>query len=460
MTGYFTRERFGRPQFLAGMLLVCFLAQAVWLVRTELYARGEPDGLEAVRIREGWKQWTGHGVAGDPFLDVAASDAAGAKDTTAGDPSRNSVTRDSVSHDSATHDFLAHDSLTHDFLTHGGTDFDPADRSIRGSKRFDSEHSPLPYLTTAAPLLVWPERWGESLVYWRWLPRLPFLACGMLLGASLWYVARRLCGNAGGFVALTLYCFSPAMIQASAVWHTEPEIGAAWGAFGAVFTAIAVAHTLYAPREVVLWNWRRIMLLGTSLAIAVGSQFSMIVVVPVALGFLLYVAPVRRRAAAVIWVAACVAGLTLLFAAYFFHAHAFAEGMRAADFWGATWRAFVLPGVYRQVAAEIGRGSPALTLALPVALVCYFVWKRTRYFGNTAPLLTAVLFVALGMAHPHSGGAGFLLAAVPFLLIFVSGVLADLMETRYRLLVTACVLGMLAAYAMWSLVNLARVPVG
>src|SRR4029077_416289 len=154
------------------MLLVCFLAQAVWLVRTELYARGEPDGLGAVRIREGGEQGTGHGGAGDPFLDVAASEPAGAKDTTAGDPSRNSVTRDSVSHDSATHDFLAHDSLTHDLLTHGGTDFDPADRSMRGSKRFDSEHSPLPYLTTAAPLLVWPERWGESLVYWRWLPRL------------------------------------------------------------------------------------------------------------------------------------------------------------------------------------------------------------------------------------------------------------------------------------------------
>ena len=131
-----------------------------------------------------------------------------------------------------------------------------------------------------------------------------FLLCGMFLGASLWYVARRLCGNTGGFVALTFYCFSPAMIQACAVWHTEPEIVAAWGAFGTVFTAIAVAHTLYAPREVVLWNWRRIVLLGISLGIAVGSQFSMIVLIPVALGFLLYVAPVRRAAGIVIWTAA------------------------------------------------------------------------------------------------------------------------------------------------------------
>ena len=99
------------------------------------------------------------------------------------------------------------------------------------------------------------------------------------------------------------------MIQASAVWHTEPEILAAWGSFGAIFTAIAVAHTLYAPREVVLWNWRRIVLLGVSLAIAVGSQFSMIVVVPLALAFLLYLAPIRRGAALTIWTAACLVAL-------------------------------------------------------------------------------------------------------------------------------------------------------
>jgi putative effector of murein hydrolase LrgA (UPF0299 family) len=92
--------------------------------------------------------------------------------------------------------------------------------------------------------------------------------------------------------------------------------------------------------------------------------------------------------------------------------------------------------------------------------VTYVAWRRSRYFGNTAPLLVAVLFFALGMAHPHSAGAGFLLAAIPFLFIFVSGVMADLMETRYRPLVTACVFGMLAAYALWSVVQIALVPRG
>jgi hypothetical protein len=423
MSTYFTRQRFGRPQFLAGLLLSMFLAQTIWLVRVELRASKEPDGLEATRIREGWKQWHGHGIAGAPLADAVDSRVNG-EAPNGGDPHA-SPSRD-ISQDNA---------------------------------GFDGEHSPLLYLVSAAPLLAWPEHLlnVDSASYWRWLPRLPFLACGVFLGASLWYVARRLCGNNGGFVALTLYCFSPAMIQASATWHTEPEIVAAWGAFGTIFTAIAVAHTLYAPREVVLWNWRRIVLLGISLAITVGSQFSMIVVVPMALAFLLYVAPVRRRAALVIWAAGCIVGLLFLFATYFCLPRAFVESMHHAIFWGATWRGFAVPAVYKQVALQIGRACPALALALPAVIVTYAVWPRTRYFGNTAPLLVAVLFLGLGMAYPHVAGTGFLLGAIPFVFLFVSGVLADLMETRYRLLVTACIFGMLAAYALWSLLALARV---
>jgi hypothetical protein len=179
-----------------------------------------------------------------------------------------------------------------------------------------------------------------------------------------------------------------------------------------------------------------------------------------ALGFLLYVAPVRRQAGLVIWMAACVVGFVFLFAVYFFHPHVFAESMRRAAFWGATWRGFTVLGVYKQVAVQIGRACPALVLGLPVAVVTYAAWPRTRYFGTTAPLLVAVLFVLLGIAHPHVAGAGFLLASIPFLFIFVSGVLADLLETRYRPLVMACIVGMMAAYVVWSVVNLAQVPQG
>jgi hypothetical protein len=411
MRPYFTRDRFGRSQFLAGLLLLAFFGQAAWLVRAELRGSNELDGPEAIRIREGWKQWHGRGIAAAPFIETPES--------------------------------LAGDTLRTD---------------VSG---FDKEHSPLLYLVSAAPLMAWPRHIdADSAGYWRWLPRLPFLACGVFLGASLWYVARRLCGNVGGFVALTFYCFSPTMIQASAVWHTEPEIVAAWGAFGTIFTAIAVAHTLYAPREVVLWNWRRIVLLGVSLAIAVGSQFSLVIVVPSALAFLLYVAPVRRGAGLVIWVAACFVGGILLFAAYFFHAGAFAGAIRHADFFAANWRGFTVLGVYREIARQIGRSCPALAFVLPVAIATYCVWPRTRYFGNTAPLAVAVLFLVMTIANPHEGGAGFLIAAVPFLFIFVSGILADLLETRYRAIVTAAILGILIAYAGWSVINLAQIPQG
>ncbi len=108
----------------------------------------------------------------------------------------------------------------------------------------------------------------------------------------------------------------------------------------------------------------------------------------------------------------------------------------------------------------LGARVPRLPSGFHVAVVTYAAWPRTRYFGNTAPLLVAVLFLLLGMAHPHVAGAGFLLAAIPFLFIFVSGVLADLLETRYRAFVMACIVGMMAAYVVWSVVNLAHVPHG
>ena len=309
MRPYFTRERFGRPQFLAASLLLAFLAQGLWLVHAELESAQSMETGEAIRIDEGLKQLRHQGIAGAPLTAPADN---------------------------------------------------PVVHLFRSDENgFDTEHSPLLPLVSAAPLLAWPHDLNvDSAAYWRWLPGLPFLACGVFLGASLWYVARRLCGNTGGFIALTFYCFSPSLIQASAVWHTEPEIAAAWGAFGTIFTAIAVAHTLYAPREVVLWNWRRIVLLGISLAIAVGSQFSLIVVAPMALGFLLYVAPVRDRRRLVIWLAACChRNFSVCSECISSTAH-FRESMRHAVFLGATWRGFALPRVYKQVAIQIGRACP------------------------------------------------------------------------------------------------------
>ena len=122
MRPYFTRERFGRPQFLAGLLLLAFLGQAIWLVHAELSGAEGPDNREAVRIGEGWKQLHHRGIAAAPAMEADASQMQ-----------------------------------------------DPFEADQSG---FDTEHSPLLYLISAAPLLAWPrDLTADSAAYWRWLPR-------------------------------------------------------------------------------------------------------------------------------------------------------------------------------------------------------------------------------------------------------------------------------------------------
>ncbi|HXY14679.1 MAG TPA: hypothetical protein VEI26_09285 [Terriglobales bacterium] len=410
MGKFLTRERFGHPQVYAGLLLLIFLGQCCWL----LFHGTSPldvDSSELFRVQEGLRQWQGGAIAGTPS------------------PERMEAAS-------------------------------PPPIQIEENQGFDPNHSPLWYLLDSAPFAVGRVSSRiNSVQYWGWLARLPYIAIGLLLGASLWYVARRLYGNAGGYIALTLYCFSPAILRSSTLWLTEPEIGAAWGTFGAIFTAIAVAHTLYAPREVVLWNWRRILLLGLSLAVAVGCQFSLVILLPITLAFMLYVAPTRNVAAFVIWACALGVALLILLAAYGFRGQVFWQGIRHAHFFGFTWLAFAMRGGYQHAFIQLVQAGPALLIALPVALFTYAAWRRTRYFGNTAPLLLALLFVLLGVATPHIPGA-FIPTAIPLLCVFVSGIAADLLETRQRAPVVACVSALLTANALINLTELARVGRG
>src|SRR6202140_1600656 len=275
-------DAFRAPQFAAAALLLVYLLQCVWLVRVQTLHASVPDSDQALRIYQGLEQWQGGGIAGTP--ESLRSEAA--------------------------------------------TGLPSAGRAghLRVRDGYDQDRSPLYYLVAAAPLLVRPGSWlPESLQ--PLLAASPNLFFGVMLGASLWYVARRLYGNAGGYIALALYCFSPAMIVNVAGAQSLGEMGAVWGAFGTVFTAIAVAHTLYAPRDVVFWNWRRILLLGLSLALAAGNQFSLGVLALVILPIMLWVAPVRRRAVLVIWIAAMAVAAVLLFTAYFFHPALFWRGM-------------------------------------------------------------------------------------------------------------------------------------
>ena len=415
MSTFFSRDRFGEPQLVAGLLLLVFLAECVWLIHRKLETVGL-DADEIFVLAQGLREWH---AGTTPQLEALENNA---------------------------HSELSTEAFRDDaVLNH------PAARVA------DPNHSSVYYLVASAPLLIWPGRLETSSVReWGWLAHAPFPFFGVMLGASLWYVARRLYGNAGGYVALMLYCFAPGLIRSSALWYAKPETGVAWGAFGSVFTAIAVAHTLYAPREVVLWNWRRIVLLGISLALAIGSQFSLIILVPLVLAFLLYLAPERRRAGVVIWAAACVIGWMLIFISYLPHPGSFWNALRQAQFLGYSATALGMSRVYQDLFAQIGQVCPALMIALPPTLLAYLFWRRTRYFGNSAPLLVAVLFLLLGLATPHYPGLGFRLVAVPFLFLFVAGVTSDLMETRFRSLVQACAWGLLSAYGAWSLMELAR----
>jgi hypothetical protein len=240
MSGILIRERFGTPQILAGILLLIFVGECVWLVAHE--SPGMVSAEEYSRVQEGVAQWRGKFIAG----------------TAAPSPQATEAIR------------------------------------FRGDA-YDPEHSPLWYLIETAPLAAMDVK--PDSVWCLWSTRAPYVLIGTLLGASLWYVSRRLYGNAGGYIALTLYCFSPVILRSSTLWFSPPNIPGVWGTFGTVFTAIAVSHTLYAPREVVLWNWRRILLLGVSLALAIGSQFSLAIIAPLLLIFMFYLAPERKAAA-------------------------------------------------------------------------------------------------------------------------------------------------------------------
>jgi hypothetical protein len=408
---FFHSDAFRAPQFAAAALLLVYLMQCVWLVRVQTLHALLPDSDQALRIYQGLEQWKGGPIAGTP--QSLRSEAA--------------------------------------------TGLPSAGRAghLRVRDGYDQDRSPLYYLVAAAPFLLRSGSWlPESLR--PLLAATPNLFFGAILGASLWYVARRLYGNAGGYIALALYCFSPAMIVNVAGAQSLGEMGAVWGAFGTVFTAIAVAHTLYAPREVVLWNSRRILLLGLSVALVAGNQFSLAVLAVAILPLMFWVTPVRPRALLAIWSTAISVAVVLLFAAYFFEPALLWQGLRHARWMDFEPAAFGVSVSYRRAWETIFVRNPPLMLALPVALIAYFGWKRTRYFGNTAPLLIAALLLLLALGSPNFPGQGFHLTTAVFLFVFVGGVFADLLETRQSQLVTAGLYGLLSASAIWNLLRLWR----
>src|SRR5271165_6190971 len=141
------------------------------------------------------------------------------------------------------------------------------------------------------------------------LLRLPFLAAGCVLGGGLWWVTRRLYGNRGGYTALSLYCFCPAVLRACVA--PNPEVLAALGVYGGVYTCIGVAHAMQGPRR----KWRpRIVLLTMAFGVAAASHIAALPVVALlGLVAMLWVAEGRRSQVLPVMLVAVAGALLLVF---------------------------------------------------------------------------------------------------------------------------------------------------
>src|ERR1035437_4184280 len=175
------------------------------------------------------------------------------------------------------------------------------------------------------------------------LIHLPFVFFALLLGGGLWWVARRLFGNEGGFFALGLYCFCPAVVRMAVAPNND--VLAMWGLYGLIYTAIGVAHAMQGPRR----RCRsRILLLTIALGFTAAAHLlAAIFGFLAALLFMLYLAQRRGYVFQILLVAA-IGALAILFAFYGFRPAAFSYVFTggAARFW------FSLAGVRSFVVAR------------------------------------------------------------------------------------------------------------
>ncbi len=264
----------------------------------------------------------------------------------------------------------------------------------------------------------------HQLTYTLLLSRLPFLAAGCLLGAGLWWVTRRLYGNRGGYTALALYCFSPAVLKACIA--PNPEVLAALGVYGGVYTSIGVAHAMQGP----VAKWRpRIVLLTAAFGLAAASHIAALPVVALlGLAAMLWVAERRRSQVLPVVLMALAGALLLVFACYGFSPDAFSYLFRSAA--GFLWLSLDPARRFFSTLADAG-----ITVASAAALALYLGLRRSRYFGNTTPLVCFLALILLIM----TGVPGTpWLWALPFLLTFIGGVFADAYEgPRGRLAMAA-----------------------
>jgi hypothetical protein len=380
--GTLRRFRFHRPQQIAAAMLAIFLAQGLWVVSRQTLT--DRDYQYARCGRETWER----------------PEAVPGYFTTCGNI-----------HDGILAYRLAGLPLTLNLLAERALDHfrSPEDR-VAGNSIPSGEMS------------TWELR--HQLTHVLLLLRLPFLFAGCVLGGCVWWVTRRLYGNLGGYTALALYCFSPSVLRACVT--PGAEVLAALGCYGGVYTCIGVAHAMQGP----LRKWRpRIVLLTAILGIAAASHIAALLVTALlGLMLMLWVAEGRRSQVLPVVLAASVGALVLLFACYGFLPDAFSYVFRSAA--GLLW--FSADPARRFFTSFTNAG---LKLAAASAFVLYLAVRRSRYFGNTTPLIcTAILFLLVTTGVQASPW----LWALPFLVTFIAGVFADAYEgPRGRLAMAA-----------------------
>ena len=272
------------------------------------------------------------------------------------------------------------------------------------------------------------------------LLRLPFVFAALMLGGCLWWVTRRLYGNTGGYIALALYCFAPPVIAAAT--YPNNEIWAAFGMFAAVYTAIGVSHAMQGPRK----KWRpRIVLLTVILGFTAAAHISAFVLALLfTIGFMAYLAESKRAYLPTLLIVWVLGAMLILFASYAFRPDAFSYVFRSE-----AAKASLSLEPSRAFFSNLSNAG--LTIASAGALGLYLAMRRSRYFGNTAPLFVTVLLMFLVTTGVPSTPS---LWALPFLLAFVGGIFADVLETRYRKWFLWITGGLLVAQAALSIVSL------
>jgi hypothetical protein len=374
------RFRFNLPQRIAAGLLVLFLAQGLWLTSRQTLT--DRDYQYARCGREVWEKPS---------------------------PLAGYYTSCGNIHDGVLAYRVAGLPLTLNVLLERGLDAfrKPEDRVVQTGG--------------VTGLSTWEMR--HQLPYILLLLRLPFLFAGCVLGGALWWVTRRLYGNFGGYTALSLYCFSPAILKACV--ETSPEILAAVGVYGGVYTCVGVAHAMQGPRR----KWRpRIVLLTILFGVAASAHIAALPVVGVlGLVLMVWVAEGRRSQVLPIVLMALAGALSLLFACYGFSPDAFSYVFRSA----AGFLSFSLDPSRRLFTSLSHAG---VTIAAAASVVIYLGVPRSRYFGNTAPLLCFLMLASLVTTGIPSEPW---LWALPFLLTFIGGVFADAYESPRRKLALA-----------------------